>query len=121
MDDPLRVSATSRSALTAGSLKPRPGNWPTSRVMAVGDARFSIAWSRPCLRKDSGWDEAERSLAQAENWIGEHLRDRSGGLDQGVPEGWHGAILMHMLLREARDLVGAKLPILPADVFAPAT
>ena len=82
--------------------------------------RLVVAMSQKRLGR---WDEAQRSLAQAENWIGEHLRDRPGGLDRGVPEGWHwrDAILMQMLLREARDLIGAKLPMLPTDVFAPAT
>jgi eukaryotic-like serine/threonine-protein kinase len=81
--------------------------------------RLVVAMSQKRLGR---WDEAERSLAQAENWIGEHVRDRPGGLDRGVPQDWkwRDAILMHMLLREARDLIGAKLPMLPADVFTPA-
>ncbi len=93
----------------------RHGGW-TCEVLD----RLVVAMSQKKLGR---WDEAKRSLAQAETWIGEHLRDRPGGLDRGVPEGWHwrDAILMHMLLREARDLIGAKLPMLPADVFAPAT
>jgi tetratricopeptide (TPR) repeat protein len=81
--------------------------------------RLVVAMSQKRLGQ---WDEAERSLAQAENWVGEHLRDRPGGLDRGVPQDWHwrDAILMHLLLREARDLISAKLPMLPADVFTPA-
>ncbi len=82
--------------------------------------RLVLAMSQKRLGRS---DEAQSSLAKAETWIGEHLRDRPGGLDRGVPEGWHwrDAILMHMLVREARDLIGAKLPMLPEDVFAPAT
>ncbi len=82
--------------------------------------RLIVAMSQKRLGR---WDEAQSSLAKAETWIGEHLRDRPGGLDRGVPEGWHwrDAILMHMLLREARDLIGAKLPMLPENVFAPAS
>ena len=84
-----------------------------------GSHRLVVAM---CQKRLGRSDEAQRSLAQAENWIGEHVRARPGGLDRGIPEGWkwRDAILMHMLLREARDLIGAKLPMLPADVFAPA-
>ncbi len=80
--------------------------------------RLVVAMSQKRLGRR---DEAERSLAQAENWIGEHVRDRPGGLERGIPEGWkwRDAILMHVLLREARDLIGAELPMLPRDVFAP--
>ena len=46
--------------------------------------RLVVAMSQKRLGR---WVEAQRSLAQAETWIGEHLRDRPGGLDRGVPEG----------------------------------
>ena len=82
--------------------------------------RLVVAMAQQRLNRQS---EARRALQQIETWIAAHLRDQPGGLDRGVPEGWHwrDAILMHLLLREARDLIGAKLPMLPRDVFAPAT
>jgi eukaryotic-like serine/threonine-protein kinase len=67
-------------------------------------------------------NEARRSLEQAESWIAARLRDRPGGPDRAVPEGWpwRDAILLHLLRREARALIGAKLPVLPENAFAPA-
>ena len=48
-------------------------------------------------------EEARRTLEQAERWIAEQVRDRPGGPDRAVPDGWHWreAIMMHMLIREA--------------------
>jgi serine/threonine protein kinase/WD40 repeat protein len=66
--------------------------------------------------------DARRSLEEAEKWIAEHLRDRPGGPDRAVPEGWlwRDAIMMHILLREARGVIRAESPRLPRNVFAPA-
>ncbi len=66
--------------------------------------------------------EARQTLRQVETWVNTRLRGRPGGLDRGVPETWHwrDAILLHMLLREARDLISGGLPTLPENVFAPA-
>ncbi len=68
-------------------------------------------------------EEARRSLEQAEKWIAEQRRDRPGGPDRAVPEGWlwRDAIMMQILLREARGVIRAESPELPRDVFAPAT
>jgi hypothetical protein len=68
-------------------------------------------------------EDARRSLEQAETWIAEHLRDRPGGPDRAVPEGWlwRDAIMMQILLREARGVIRAESPRLPRDVFTPAT
>jgi eukaryotic-like serine/threonine-protein kinase len=69
------------------------------------------------------YEDARRSLEEAEKWIAEHLRDRPGGPDRAVPEGWlwRDAIMMHILLREARGVIRVESPRLPRDVFAPAT
>ena len=67
-------------------------------------------------------EDARRSLEQAETWIAEQLRDRPGGPDRAVPEGWlwRDAIMMHILLREARGVIRAESVNLPYEVFAPA-
>ncbi len=81
--------------------------------------RLVVAMAQQSLGRT---DDARRSLDQAENWIAEHLRDRPGGPDRAVPDGWHwrDGILMHMLLREARAVIRAESPLLPQDLFAPA-
>ena len=66
--------------------------------------------------------DARRWLERAESWVADQLRDRPGGPDRAAPEGWPGwrdAMLLHLLLREARALVRDGLPELPAHVFAP--
>ena len=95
------------------------------------------------LDRDPGWDfqildwlvlsmaqqrlgrpgEARRWLERAEGWVAARLRGRPGGVDRAIPENWHwrDGILLHLLLREARALIGADLPTLPQDVFAPAS
>ncbi len=67
-------------------------------------------------------EDATRSLEQAEKWIAEQRRDRPGGPDRAVPEGWlwRDAVMMQILLREARGVIRAESPRLPRDVFAPA-
>ena len=77
-----------------------------------------LAMAQQRLGRES---DAHRWLERAENWIAPNLRDRPGGPDRAVPEGWHwrDGILMHMLLREARALIDARLPDLPEDAFAP--
>ncbi len=79
-----------------------------------------VAMAQQRLSRQS---EARRGLEKVESWIAARLRDRPGGLDRGVPDGWHwrDAILMHKLIGEARDLIGAKPLILPGDVFSPTT
>jgi hypothetical protein len=58
-------------------------------------------------------DESRRWLGRAETWVSDRLRGRPGGLDRGVPEGWHwrDGILLHLLLREARALFSQALPV----------
>ncbi len=79
-------------------------------VLAMADQRLG----RP--------DEARRWLEQAETWAASRRRGRPGGSDRATPENWHwtDGVLLHLLLREARALVGTELPVLPGDVFAPA-
>ena len=93
-------------------------------AIRVGEARSSIGSLWPWLSRGSAVRARPgAALHEIETWIAARLRGRPGGLDRGVPQDWHwrDAILMHLLLREARDLIGAKLPTLPADVFTPAT
>jgi eukaryotic-like serine/threonine-protein kinase len=68
-------------------------------------------------------DEARRWLGRAESWAASRRRGRPGGDDRAIPDHWHWSdgVLLHLLLREARALIGANLPMLPEDVFAPAT
>ncbi len=87
-------------------------------------------WALPILdwlvlamaeRKIGHPTDARRWLDRAESWIEGRLRDRPGGLDRAIPEHWRwrDGILMHLLVREARALIGAEPPVLPHDVFAP--
>jgi tetratricopeptide (TPR) repeat protein len=66
--------------------------------------------------------DARRWLEQAEAWVAVRLRGRPGGFDRAIPENWHwrDGIILHLLLREARNLIGAEPPTLPEDPFAPA-
>ncbi len=95
---------------------------------------------RASLERDPGWDlhvlnwlviamaqerlgrsaEARHWLERAERWAETRLRGRPGGVDRAVPERWHwrDGILLHLLHREARALIGRRRPDLPADVFA---
>jgi hypothetical protein len=77
-------------------------------VLAMADRRLG----RPA--------EARRWLERAERWVATRLHDRPGGLERAVPEGWkwRDGVLLHLLLREARALIGAGPPDLPDDVFA---
>jgi serine/threonine protein kinase/WD40 repeat protein len=108
------------------------------RAGRFSDADVQI---RQCLDRDPGWecnvlnwlvlamanqrlgrtDEAQRWLKRAETWVFTRLRDRPGGVDRATPEAWkwRDGILVHLLLREARALASARLPDLPADLFAP--
>ncbi len=94
-----------------------------------------------CLARDPDWDhhilnwvilamaehklgrpgEARRWLERSERWLADRLPGRPGGVDRAIPENWNwdNGIVLHLLLREARALIGAGLPELPADVFAP--
>jgi hypothetical protein len=65
-------------------------------------------------------DEARRWLERADRWVEVALRGRPGGADRGIPQGWHwrDGILLHLLLNEARALIGRGAPGLPEDVFA---
>ena len=67
-------------------------------------------------------NDARRWLDRAETWMEGRLPDRPGGLDRAIPEQWRwrDGILVHLLVREARALIGAGMPVLPRDVFAPA-
>jgi WD40 repeat protein len=67
-------------------------------------------------------EEAWRWLDRAERWIVNRLKGRPGRFDRAIPENWiwRNGIFMHLLLREARALIGADLPMLPGDVFTPA-
>ena len=61
-------------------------------------------------------------LERTESWVAARLRDRPGSPDRAAPEDWpfwRDALLLQLLLREARALVHEGLPELPADVFAP--
>jgi tetratricopeptide (TPR) repeat protein len=65
-------------------------------------------------------DEARQWFDRVERWVDHaRLRDRPGGIDRAVPEGWlfRDAIIMHLLLREARALIGHDNKELPASVF----
>ncbi len=95
---------------------------------------------RASLERDPGWDqqaldwlvigmaqerlgrpdEARHWLARADRWVAARLRGRPGGIDRAVPENWHwrDGMLLHLLRREARALIGKGLPDLPANVFA---
>ena len=68
-------------------------------------------------------DEARRWLERAETSAASLRRGRPGGPDRATPENWHwtDGVLLHRLLREARAVVGTELPMLPEDVFAPAS
>ncbi len=65
-------------------------------------------------------DEARHWLKRAENWVADRLRGRPGGPVRAVPESWHwrDAMLLHLLLREARALILERLPDLPDNPFA---
>jgi hypothetical protein len=67
-------------------------------------------------------EEARRWLDRAERWVVDRLKGRPGRFDRAIPENWlwRNGIFMHLLLREARALIGADLPMLPGDVFAAA-
>jgi serine/threonine protein kinase/WD40 repeat protein len=64
--------------------------------------------------------EARQWLDRAESWVEARLRNRPGGVDRAIPEGWHwrDGILVHLLIRQARDVCREGTPELPADVFA---
>ncbi|MGO9469864.1 MAG: protein kinase domain-containing protein [Isosphaeraceae bacterium] len=68
-------------------------------------------------------EDARLWLERAERWVAVRLTGRPGGVDRAVPENWmwRDAILMHLLLREARALFGANQTMLPENVFAPAS
>jgi serine/threonine protein kinase/WD40 repeat protein len=68
-------------------------------------------------------DEARRWLEQSERLVAVKLHSRPGGVDRAVPENWHwrDGIVLHLLLREARALIGANRPMLPENVFVPAS
>jgi len=107
----------------------RAGRWTEAEALLVRSApRFDhpiLDWLVLSMveQKLGRVGEARRWLEEAENWAASRLRGRPGGADRAVPEGWKwcDGVLMHLLLREARALIGAELPVLPADVFAPAT
>jgi tetratricopeptide (TPR) repeat protein len=65
-------------------------------------------------------EQARSWLDRVERWVAARLRDRPGEADRSVPENWHwrDGLLLHLLLHEARALIGAGLPELPDDVFA---
>ena len=112
------------STAPAGLPRPRPGSWAACAAIPAGNARSWTGWSCPWpskgsadpTRPDAGW-----SGPSAGSQI--RLRGRPGGVDRAIPENWswRDGILLHLLLREARALIGAELPMLPEDVFAPAT
>ncbi len=60
--------------------------------------------------------EARRSLEEVERWARNHLRGRD---ERGVPPGWHwrDGIILHVLMREARDAIGHGQPELPENPF----
>ncbi len=105
-----------------------PSTW-SEHVMGLAlyrTGRFGEAEARlmASIDRDPGWDfhvldwlvlamaqqrlsrpgEARRWLDLAERWVAARLRDRPRGVDRGIPENWHwrDAILLHLLLREAR-------------------
>jgi hypothetical protein len=57
-------------------------------------------------------DESRRWLQRAETWVSSRLHGRPGAPDWAVPEHWHwrDGVLLHLLLREARSLLGRTLP-----------
>jgi hypothetical protein len=66
-------------------------------------------------------DEARRWLKRADGWVATRLHDRPGRAHQAIPENWQlrDGILLHLLLREARDLIKTVPPALPVEPFAP--
>jgi hypothetical protein len=66
--------------------------------------------------------QARLWLERAERWVAVQLHGRPGGADRAAPENWpywRDAMLLQLLLREARALVQEGPPELPVDVFAP--
>jgi serine/threonine protein kinase/WD40 repeat protein len=57
-------------------------------------------------------DESLRWLDRAETWVSSRVRGRPGGLERAVPENWHwrDGILLHLLLNEARAVIGQRSP-----------
>jgi hypothetical protein len=55
-------------------------------------------------------DESRRWLKRAEAWVSARLRGRPGGLERALPENWHwrDGILLHLLLNEARAVIGQR-------------
>ena len=65
-------------------------------------------------------DDARLWSERAEHWVEERLRDRPGGIDRGIPMNWRwrDGVLLHLLRREARSLLGESSQYFPDNVFA---
>jgi serine/threonine protein kinase/WD40 repeat protein len=109
----------------------RAGRFAEAETLLLGNLHHDPGWICEILdwlvlsmaqQRLNRPDEARRSLEQAERWVAGRLPGRPGGVDRGIPENWRwrDGILLHLLLREARALIGAEMPMLPEDVFAPA-
>jgi hypothetical protein len=142
-DEPAMNAQAVRLAQKVVSLEPGPWSEHVMGLALYRAGRFADAEARlmASLMRDPGWDyhvrnwvilamvehrlggpgEARRWLERAERWVATRLSGRPGGVDRAIPENWHwrDGIPLHLQLREARALIGAALPDLPADVFVP--